>query len=60
MTPVSEPGQTDTPLDERLADPSLSGGITADDGGDLIEVPRLFRGRGRRQRRAKARNQLAA
>jgi hypothetical protein len=53
MTPVSEPGQTDTPLDERLADPSLSGGITADDGGDLIEVPRLFRG-------AKHATQLAA
>jgi hypothetical protein len=39
MTPVSEPGETDAPLDQRLADRSLTGGITADDGGDLIEVP---------------------
>jgi hypothetical protein len=27
-------------------------GITADDGGDLTEVPHLFRSRRRRQRRA--------
>jgi hypothetical protein len=49
---VSEPGQTDARLDQRLADHSSTAGITADDGGDLTEVPHLFRGPGHRQRRA--------